>query len=346
MAGGERGTAEFRSDIGKARASFGKRVFEWFWRGEALGAWRKSLPQPADRTLALAERARATADVALVALTVPESLGPVAEAIASELYRQSAYWSLCAQFGSVASERTPSQYSEGVWDRLDEQVLVPLVADPDARVMLRTRLSAGTFVDFSELSAHEMGASCAALRGLAAELLARVEERTRANHAIRAQRAWRVGALLLCLVSVIVGPVLLHSDWQDRHDLAAGAPWRTSSSYDGGGCVSPEQQCAAANGWFFHTNEADKDSWIEFALAGESRISTVLVVNRQDCCAERAVPLVVEVSDDRKHWRSVAERRNEFSRWRASFPTAQARWLRLRLLRPGPLHLARVRIFP
>jgi hypothetical protein len=72
----------------------------------------------------------------------------------------------------------------------------------------------------------------------------------------------------------------------------------------------------------------------------------VRVRNRRNCCSERAVPLVVEVSTDNEHWLEVTRNEQDFSEWKGSFAPVQARWVRLRVPRKTVLHLRRVRVLP
>jgi hypothetical protein len=83
-----------------------------------------------------------------------------------------------------------------------------------------------------------------------------------------------------------------------------------------------------------------------FDLHRVQSLSAVVVDNRLDGYAERAVPLVVQVSIDQKHWKTVATRKEEFKSWRADFPTEDARWVKLYVARRDFLHLARVRLLP
>ena len=68
------------------------------------------------------------------------------------------------------------------------------------------------------------------------------------------------------------------------------------------------------------------------------------VKNRGDCCGERAVPLVVEVSDDRKRFREVARRGEDFQFWSAEFEPVTARYVRLRSPVSTTLHLRQVSV--
>ena len=319
-------------------------MIEWFWRGAALRDARGAGPQAGNATTSFAQRATTAADFARVAWT-SASFEPCGNAIACDLYRQSTYWALSslAQDVDHPSETNPTQ---DIWSTLSEQLVAEAVgpaASPDA---LRTSLRAGAFVYFAELSTAEQSARCFELSALVTLLLADLNRReAELNKPVR-QRIWRMSLALSLLAVVGLGAFFFKGSWENTHDLAAGRPWKTSSSYGGGGCTTPEQECAGASGWFFHTRESDASPWIEFALDGERSVSKVLVKNREDCCQERAVPLVIEVSEDHKHWKRVAQRDEEFSVWRASFPTVHARWLRLRVRRKSALHLAHVRIFP
>ena len=94
---------------------------------------------------------------------------------------------------------------------------------------------------------------------------------------------------------------------------------------------------------FFHTNE-DAQPWVEFDLLAPTAFSEVYVRNRTDSVPDRAVPLVIEVSDDETNWRAVARRDDTFRTWTASFPTLTARYVRLRVDRRSYLHLEIVEV--
>src|SRR5450755_1548463 len=104
-----------RSNADRMAPTFGKRVVEWFWRGSTIDAWLEL--EPRKRALELQARAKLSADLARVSWTTAEPLG---EASACELYRQSAYWALCALTPSVLPAAT-GEYAEAVWATLDER---------------------------------------------------------------------------------------------------------------------------------------------------------------------------------------------------------------------------------
>jgi hypothetical protein len=125
-------------------------------------------------------------------------------------------------------------------------------------------------------------------------------------------------------------------------DVGVGKTWRASSAY-GGYVASGTKQAAYKDGAFFCTNE-DVEPWWTIDLRRATAIESLTVVNRADCCIERAPPLVVELSTDGKNWKEVARTNEAFRTWRPSFGPTKARHVRLRSLRRTFLHLHDVRI--
>ena len=91
----------------------------------------------------------------------------------------------------------------------------------------------------------------------------------------------------------------------------------------------------------FHTVQ-EVSPWVEYDLLQPTQVKEVSVENRSDCCNERALPLVIEGSDDRVTWREFARRTEPFSRTVISFSPVQTRYLRLRVDRTSYLHLEAV----
>jgi hypothetical protein len=336
-------------------ASRAKRIVEWFWRGGALAEKKSSLPEPSARAAVLAQRAHTSADLALNtaelarnadaergALADTGQAARLAEATTSEFYRQSVYWSLCA-LAARSDEHAGTSYDEAIWDTLDEKLLTDAASSEHAEA-LRTSLRQGSFVYFAELPAREQAVVGDDLRKLADALFLQVDARTRALQGILLQRAWRLSLIFVALVLIAGGVVWERKTREERSDLTQGASWRTSSKWENVGCTSPDQVCPESPAIFFHTKE-EKEPWIEFDLGSAHQIAAVQVDNRPDCCAERTIPLVVEVSDNHKKWKPVARQEADFKTWRPSFAPTKARWVRLRVDRTSFLHLARVRIF-
>ena len=94
---------------------------------------------------------------------------------------------------------------------------------------------------------------------------------------------------------------------------------------------------------FFHTN-AEPSPWIEFDLGRVRPVRYVRVVNRSDCCGDRAVPLHLELSTDHRRWTHIAQRAYAFEDWSQRFTPTPARWVRVRSTRGDYLHLERVEI--
>ncbi len=133
-------------------------------------------------------------------------------------------------------------------------------------------------------------------------------------------------ALVLGVRAIVLGP-----------NLAAGKPFRTSSSWSG---CSADPGCLQQ---LFHT-DPQESPWIEFDLGAPTRVHRVEIENRDDCCQDRAIPLVVELSINATAWKEVARREKDFSSWVAKFPPTSARYVRLRVPRSTVFHLHKVAI--
>jgi hypothetical protein len=134
-------------------------------------------------------------------------------------------------------------------------------------------------------------------------------------------------ALVLALLVLGVRALMLGSN------LAAGKPMRTSSAWSG---CSSDPMCDGV--LLFHTNP-ENEPWVEFDLLKPTTIKRIDLTNRQDCCFDRTVPLVVEFSQDRVQWIEVGRRVEEFSSWSLKIPPRKARYVRLRIARASTFHL-------
>jgi hypothetical protein len=93
----------------------------------------------------------------------------------------------------------------------------------------------------------------------------------------------------------------------------------------------------------FHT-DPENNPWVEFDLLGPTKIERIEITNRTDCCAERAIPIVAEVSMDRTNWMPVGRRDTEFAGWTIKFTPRTARYVKLRLVGMKTFHLKKVAI--
>ena len=324
----------------KKRSRFG-RVWQWFWRSEL-----RRLAEPLGATQAeLLRRARLAAEVARRISSSPEPLEGSAEPIACDLHRQSIYWSLRALNPMASHEGQGSESGlrgAGSLRGVEPSLLLKAAGSPEALQQVEHALGAFTFQDFAVLPLAERARLLQALSRVAAALIAELAASERIVHVLWLQRLFRFGLLFVLLAACFAVVAKIRDRAEAGRDLGADKPWRTSSF--NGGCHSPDQECQDTPDYFFHTQQ-EADPWVEFDLGSKARFSAVRVDNRQDCCKERASPLVVEVSSDQQKWKTVAQHEGVFSSWRAEFAPTEARWVRVRVANKlAILHLAHVRI--
>jgi hypothetical protein len=325
----------------KARPSSLSRFVTWCWGGATLSAADLAWRRLDERATVLVERARTSIELAEIALRPQQPFVADAAPIASELYRQAVYWLLSAL--ARVSGRELNDDSTAIWDSLSP-TLLSRVATHEELAFTQTALRAGSFVYFAELDERERARVSRCLTQLAEALLRELGDRSSALKALLFRRSLAVASLLALVAGCLWLP---YSFWKRQRmvtDLSTASTWRTSSDFGFVGCQSPKQDCLEYDGYFFHTQIEDRNPWIEFDLGSHKQVSRLLIDNRRDCCIDRSVPLVIELSNDRKHYRVVAKNSEEFWTWRAEFPTQTARWVRVRIPHRGTLHLGRVRI--
>jgi hypothetical protein len=124
--------------------------------------------------------------------------------------------------------------------------------------------------------------------------------------------------------------------------LAQDKPFQASSAYEKfpqSGTVTGDMSAP----FFFHTQE-EENPWMEIDLGTAQDVKEVEILNRPDCCADRAIPLVVEVGVDRAAFKEVARRTEAFTTWKAEFPTEKARFVRIKSPRKTFLHVQFIRV--
>jgi hypothetical protein len=326
------------------------RIIDWFWlRADERAARAESGP-PSPRALELIARAAVANEVAARTERPPEPFAHGgSDAVAAELFREAIHWALLAHAELKTARTSESTDAEpaaaDLFERVERAVVVLATGGEEHVERLRADLR-GSYREFAEL---EPGAQ--------RQLVERLE---RASQALfqplgtlerQLERIWVRRVLHLLGVVVLAGAVVLAARQIQRiqergHDLAVRANWTTSSRYPQGGCESPRQDCAGGENYFFHTNQ-EPDPWVMFDLGRERRVSTVEIDNRLDCCTERAVPIAIDVSSDKKHWREVDRYTTEFTTVRRSFDSVRARYVKIHIPLPSAiLHLSRVRIYP
>jgi len=303
-------------------------LWQWFWRQDALREFERTI---SPERLALIHRARVAADVARRAQESAEPFVASVDSVLCDLYRQSLYWSLRA-------------LGDGQWSSIDPVLMRRAVPDPALAARVESVTSEATFETLAALPEAERKTLLGALRSVAMALIAELESDRRAAEAVWAQRIFRLSVLFVLLGALGFGASKALQGAEEKRDLVRGVSWRTSSTNEGvPACKSPQQECSESSEFFFHTQD-EQTPWIEFDLGSVQTFSAVRIDNRKDCCSERAVPIVVETSNDQQHWRKAARRDVVFTSWLATFSPVQARYVRLRLESRTSFHLQRVRV--
>jgi F5/8 type C domain len=320
-----------------------RRVLNWFWRGRQLKELSLSTRQRSPQELQLTERAELLFELGNRARNPSERLPSPADAAAAELYRQSAYFAVRAL--ALAAPTEPDA-SARPWQYLTPELGAKLASvSATSSAELERTVEAGTFVDPWTSPAEQRSIAAARLAAVAQTLLGELSWRVRARDALWVQRLLRIGGLFALVLGTLWAVRFTADRSEQSRDLAHNKPWRASSSMAGFGCNSPLQQCADSPDFFFHTVE-EKGPWVEIDLGVPTRIGTVRIDNRKDCCFDRAAPLLVEVAVDPQQFREVSRRTKSFSTWRASFNPTVARYVRVRAPSKTMLHLSQIRVLP
>jgi hypothetical protein len=331
----------------RLREFFG-RVWQWFWRSDAIFELRRTTVAASPRTRELYRRARLSDELArrLLARRRPERATDSAHAC--ELFRQGVTWLLCALRSADSEDASGAAEEvtlEALWAGPARTTLALAVADEASLAAAEPLLLNRSFVDYAELPGPEQRQTAVALRDLVRRWLAAVEAPQLALDKIHRRRSLHVTVLLFVVAALVILGTVGAERQEARLDLARGKPWKTSSPHLMFGCKSPDQTCPESPTFFFHTQEDDKP-WVVIDLGVKSRFSSLRIKNRIGCCPERAVPLLVEVSNDQKKWKQVARREEPFDVWKPKFKPENARYVRVRAARKTWLHLSFVRVLP
>ncbi len=91
----------------------------------------------------------------------------------------------------------------------------------------------------------------------------------------------------------------------------------------------------------FHTATENRP-WVSIDLLETRSVHVIEITNREDCCQDRAVPLVIEMAGDDKHFVEVARKKEVFTVWKAEFPTRRARYVRMWVDAQTAFHLQEI----
>ena len=297
-------------------------------RRQVLRAARAQLPRPDEQAGRAFQQVRLLGEVARHVAEPHEELPPGRRpAVLLTLYRDFVYWALVAEHKGEASiaPDLPTLWQQTPGDRL-----VRAAGSAEDLEALR-----GLLVDLSPTTALDAtDEDVARVRAFAENLQKALEAPRRRVDRILIQRWLRLAAAGVAVLTIVFAVRALTRE----PNLAQGRPFRTSSTLPE--CAAGSERC---NDVLFHTNE-ENNPWVEFNLGGTKSIRRIEVRNRVQCCGDRAIPLVAEVSIDRTHWREVARRTTDFSSWTVKLPPTPAAYVRLRVPRSTYLHLVDVAI--
>lgn len=310
-------------------------LWESLWQPAAM---RRAREQVASHELSSGADLRRAQSAHAVALRVLDPADPLPQGptphLALLLLRESAFWAFRAMH--IAGSSLAEQLAAAPHD------LLTFAAGGDEHLDATTARLLGNSHDEALRPLDEQERDAREVAAFTRALLVRATGPAYLIQQIWTTRLLKVGSLLLGTVGLLVTLALGIQRATTPPDLTAGKPWRTSSVYRN---YTPGSHVVDGNmtGIFFHTSE-EANPWVEFDLQKPTRVKSVFVKNRTDCCSERAVPLVVEVSNDRNQWTEVARRNEDFRTWNAEFAPREARYVRLRTLRKTWLHLEKVQI--
>jgi hypothetical protein len=275
-----------------------------------------------------ANQARLLMEVARRVAEPVEALPPgAAPAVQVGLYADAAYWGLLA-LGATAST-TPGSDPGELWRSAPADTLIKAAGDPQSLAAVEKTL--GSRPLGGDLSATEADAIRA--RKFVEALVWELDAPERSIEHLLVQRWLRIGLATVVLLvaavgirSLVIGP-----------NLIADRPFTTSSIYE------PCAHKGMCSELMFHTLPQE-NPWVEFDLGSVKPVHRVEITNRSDCCAERIVGLLVELSTDNATWTQVARNDSVFSKWTPTFAKRRARYVRLRIPHNTSLHLDDVAI--
>jgi hypothetical protein len=307
-------------------------VWQWFWRSAELARARQDRRDvPATRRLLLG-RARAAEELAERALEPTDPLRTGSSLpLSLSLYREAAYWSLCAQRDAPAEASLAEAFAA-----TNPEVIAFAAGGAEQVELVESALLAKSFRESADDPPEQQRKDALVLRAFVRALINLQLGPERREGRALVQRWVRTGVGAALLLAVILTTIFVGQALARGPDLAKGKPWVASSILKG----VPK---AERREYLFHTQEEDSP-WVQFDLGAPTTFSTVEVTNRQDCCPERAAPAVIEVSNDASNWKQVAQRKDSYSVWTARFAPTSARYVRVRVTRRSMLHLAAVTV--
>jgi len=144
---------------------------------------------------------------------------------------------------------------------------------------------------------------------------------------------------------ILLGLVFMSQEPREGRNLALNKNVTLSSTHPSWGRDPSQLVDGIRTDLGFHTLEA-ANQFATIDLGASYRIRRVVVYNRTECCQDRAVPLRIDVSENGKEYRKVAERTEPFqAEWTAKFSSTKARYVRLTDLSANFFHLNEVEVY-
>lgn len=317
------------------------RLRRYFLMEEELAEARAASFGPHEPGFREYERARG-AEEAVAAIMAPRELPRWSDGTgpAMTLAREAVHWAAAAHLARAGRNVGEARRREVV----DAFLTLPAAASTERLMGSDAFRAAIELARVEGQSTTEAGSleELAALRGLAFHLLSTLDADTAATR-LKIRRGMRIGGAVALVSALTTASVLGVSLWLRGPNLALHRPTSASSAYrDQVATSGVVDGIKTVHG--FHTDEEDKP-WLRIDLGSTTKVGSVVVYNRSDCCEDRAAPLVVEVSTDGENWTQVARREKTFSIWRARFSAVDARWVRLTAQKKTWLHFNEVEVY-
>jgi hypothetical protein len=312
-----------------------RRIVDWHLCRPQIQEARAA-SQMTEREASLVRRAKSALSAGNHLLEAPERTGEgLAGAHAGTLYLESIHWALWSARTDLERPELEALWNEGrsVVDELG------LSAEQITEVKRFVAMQKPA-LELPELAERDQEAAAMLLRQVASRTLEVRCKKKRAYERIALKRVLRFALSVTVLLGLVLGATAL---LPEKRNIAAGKPWTTSSKlYE---CHPQKNECGGVETKMFFCTKEESNPWFQYDLGSKTRVSSMTIVNRQDGGVQsRAVPLIVEVSDDGKTFREVIRRSEEFSTWKPKFASQEARYVRLRVAKKSFLHLEAVRI--
>lgn len=346
----------------KSAARSSAQLREWFLREQAIAAARREQLPPQHK--AEIQAARRPTMVAKTLLDSSAETSDTSYAVLS-LCREAIYWSLRVlgpetgkgkeaeaekDDNKVGGEKNEKKETvarlEDLFAALPHEQALKLAGGEENLSLVTEVLIGKTFVETAELDDNRAYAAAVAAQHFAEQLLALAEGPDKRLERVSMQRWLRPLMGVLAIIALLLTVKTVVGRFVRPSDLALGKNWHASSAYPGfnfatdGKIGGPK----AFDDLLFHTNP-EENPWVEIDLGSTQSVRSVFVRNRKSCCVDSAIPLVVELSENRKDWVEVARRAEVFTEWNSTFSPKPAHYVRLRVPRRTALHLDSISVF-